>query len=148
MHLKSERLRKLETELKDLKHWLDLGLVPKKDIEKHEREILIVTEKIDEERGRLRYLKENGDLEEYVAPKKSQRQPYAEPHTIPDMDANRGDTESATDFESTSFETEATSSGSKGKETEYTVSDEEDDPFSDKNRWKRGVLEDPDSDNW
>lgn len=147
MHLKSERLRKLESEFTDLKQWLELGLVPKKDIEKHEREILILSDKIDEEKGRLRFLKENGDLEEYVAPKKSQRQPYAEPHTIPDMDAeSASSTEFGGDFESTSAETEATSAG--GKETEYTVSDEDEDPFSDRNRWRRGILEDPDSDNW
>ena len=35
MNLKSERLRKLEKELEDLKQWLRLGLVPKKDIDKH-----------------------------------------------------------------------------------------------------------------
>lgn len=146
MHLKSERLRKLESEFADLNNWLELGLVPKKDIDKHEQEMGIIQEKIEEEKERLRFLKENGDLEEYIAPKKSQRQPYAEPHTIPDLD-NRGDTEASTDFESTSFETESTSSGERDRETEYTVSDDED-PFSDRNRWRRGVLEDPDSDNW
>ena len=145
MNLKSERLRKLESEHQDLKQWLELGLVPKNDIHKHQQEIEILCEKIDEEKGRLRFLKENGDLDEYVAPKKTQRQPYAEPHTIPDMEGGAS-TESGTNFESTSAETESTSSG--GKETEYTVSDEDDDPFSDKNRWRRGILEDPDSDNW
>ena len=30
-----------------------------------------------------------------------------------------------------------------------TISDDDDDdPFSDKNRWRRGILEDPDSDSW
>ena len=33
---------------------------------------------------------------------------------------------------------------------EATIAEEEDDedPFSDRNRWKGGVLEDPDSENW
>ena len=38
-HVKSERLKKLESELNDLEQWLKLGLVPKKDIEKHKEEI-------------------------------------------------------------------------------------------------------------
>ena len=33
------------------------------------------------------------------------------------------------------------------EEDEYEDEDEED-PFSDRNRWKRGVLEDPDTDSW
>ena len=37
--MKSERLKKLELELHDLEQWLNLGLVPKKDIEKHKIEI-------------------------------------------------------------------------------------------------------------
>ena len=39
MNMKSERLKKFETELNDLEQWLKLGLVPKKDIEKHREEI-------------------------------------------------------------------------------------------------------------
>ena len=39
MNIKSERLKKFETELTDLEQWLKLGLVPKKDIEKHKEEI-------------------------------------------------------------------------------------------------------------
>ena len=37
-HIKSERLKKLEVELTDLEQWLKLGLVPKKDVEKHKQE--------------------------------------------------------------------------------------------------------------
>ncbi|MES2274056.1 MAG: hypothetical protein V4487_07680, partial [Chlamydiota bacterium] len=35
-------------------------------------------------------------------------------------------------------------------EEEVAAAEEEDDedPFSDRNRWKRGILEDPDVDNW
>lgn len=148
MNLKSERLKKLEIELKDLEQWLNLGLVPKKDIQKHEIEIESVKEKVSDEKERLRFLKENGDLEEYVTPKKSQRQVYADPHTTPDMDPGGGGlTETGFDMETTNFETETTMKEDK-TDAEHTATDEEDDPFSDRNRWKRGVLEDPDGDNW
>ena len=40
--IKSERLRKLETELHDLQEWLRLGLVPKKDLEKHKDDIRVL----------------------------------------------------------------------------------------------------------
>ena len=39
MNIKSERLKKLETELEDLETVDELGLVPKKDIDKHREEI-------------------------------------------------------------------------------------------------------------
>src|SRR5215470_3897682 len=55
-HIKSERLKKLETELQDLEQWLKLGLVPKKDIEKHKEEIKAVQTKIEEEKERLQFL--------------------------------------------------------------------------------------------
>ena len=49
-HIKSERLKKLETELNDLEQWLKLGLVPKKDVDKHKEEILVVRNKIRRKR--------------------------------------------------------------------------------------------------
>ena len=42
MNVKSERLKKLENELQDLQQWLKLGLVPKKDLEKHRTVFKIV----------------------------------------------------------------------------------------------------------
>ena len=51
MNLKSERLKKLETELEDLQKWLNLGLVPKKDTEKHKEEIRISCEILLKEKG-------------------------------------------------------------------------------------------------
>ena len=87
MNIKSERLKKLEIELADLEKWLDLGLVPKKDIEKHKVEITSIKQKIEEEKERLRFMKETGDMQDYVAPKKSPaKQIYPEPQTMPDMD--------------------------------------------------------------
>lgn len=155
MNIKSERLKKLETELEDLEQWMSLGLVPKKDIDKHKEEIRSLNAKIEEEKERLRFMKESGELEEYVTPKKSQgRQAYAEPNTLPDMDLGDNMTDAGLDMETETYELETvteedTESGSTSTEEEGTVLEEEDeDPFSDRNRWKRGILEDPDADNW
>ncbi len=159
MNIKSERLKKLETELEDLEQWMNLGLVPKKDIDKHREEIRSLKGKIEEEKERLRFMKESGDLEEYVTPKRSTaRQAYAEPHTLPDMDAGGENlTDAGLDMETESFEMETaveeeTEGGGGGAtEEEATIVEEEEedeDPFSDRNRWKRGILEDPDVDNW
>jgi hypothetical protein len=159
MNIKSERLKKLETELEDLEQWMNLGLVPKKDVEKHKEEIRSLKLKIDEEKERLRFMKESGELEEYVTPKRSaSRQAYAEPHTLPDMDMGDNMTDAGLDMETEAYdmetivedETEGGTSGAATEEGEATVVEEEEDedPFSDRNRWKRGILEDPDADNW
>lgn len=157
MNIKSERLKKLETELEDLEQWMQLGLVPKKDVDKHKEEIRSLKAKIEEEKERIRFLKESGDLEEYVTPKRSAaRQAYAEPHTLPDMDGGENLTDAGLEMETESFEMETipedeTESGGSGTtEEEGTLLEEadEEDPFSDRNRWKRGILEDPDADNW
>ena len=156
MNMKSERLKKLETELEDLEQWMHLGLVPKKDVEKHREEIRSIQAKIGEEKDRLRYLKESGELEEYVTPKRSAaRQAYAEPHTLPDMDMGDQMTDAGLDMETDTYDMETiteeeTEGGAGGStEEESTVVEEDDeDPFSDRNRWKRGILEDPDADNW
>lgn len=156
MNMKSERLKKLETELEDLEQWMNLGLVPKKDVEKHKEEIRSIQSKISEEKDRLRYLKESGELEEYVTPKRSSaRQAYAEPHTLPDMDVGDHMTDAGLDMETEAYdmetitEDETEGGGGGSSEEESTLIEEEDeDPFSDRNRWKRGILEDPDADNW
>jgi hypothetical protein len=153
--MKSERLRKLETELQDLDQWLKLGLVPKKDLQKHKEEIQSLQHKINEEKERLRFLKESGDLEEVGIPKRPihGRQPFQEPHTIADVDIVEEDlTDIGTDVESESYEFES-SSGEDNEEGDEemasSLDDEEDeDPFSDRNRWKRGILEDPDAKEW
>lgn len=157
--IKSERLKKLETELQDLEQWLKLGLVPKKDIEKHKEEILLIKEKIAEEKERLQFLKESGEMEEFVAPKRSPaRTGYTEMPTIPDIDM----AETGAGFEETDYgeteETEAedeTTQGVKGavEEGEEEEEEEEDDVdeesyFSDRNRWRRGGIVDPDANEW
>lgn len=150
MKVKSERLKKLEVEIEDLQQWLKLGLVPKKDIEKHQEEIQTIKSKIEEEKERLRFLKENGELEEYVTPKKNPaRQAYPD-HTLPDMEAEGGGSMTDTGLEETEggFETESAASESETASEGATLFEDEEDPFSDRNRWKRGIMEDPDADNW
>jgi hypothetical protein len=160
MNVKSERLKKLENELQDLQQWLKLGLVPKKDMEKHKEEIVGLQSKIDEEKERLRFLKESGELEEYTAPKRHAhaRPAFQEPQTLPEMDVgDEGFTEAGLDMETESFDLETateegpTEEGGATTEEEGVVEEEEEeeeDPFSDRNRWRRGILEDPDANDW
>jgi hypothetical protein len=147
--MKSERLKKLEAELADLEQWLKLGLVPKKEITKHQEEIVQIKKRIQDEKERLAFIKESGDAEEFIPPKRVPgKQAYAEPQTLPEM--NIGSNQEVTmDMETETFDNE-TSSGeeTKYKEEATVIEDLEEDPFSDKNRWKRGILEDPDADIW
>ena len=151
MHIKSERLKKLETELNDLNQWLSLGLVPKKDLEKHKEEITALEGRISEEKRRLQQLKESGDLEEFALPKKPAhgRQAFQDPHSLPDIDiGEEGVTDLDLDMETESFNTETNTGEVTGESDISPKEKEEDDPFSDRNRWKRGILEDPDSNDW
>jgi hypothetical protein len=156
MNIKSERLKKLETELQDLDQWLKLGLVPKKDLEKHKEEMITLRERIEEEKQRLRFLKENGELEEYTPPKRSPhgRPAFQEPQSMPDMEVagEEGLTDAGLDMETESYDLD-TSSGEESAEHDeeeggVVEEEEEEDPFSDRNRWRRGVLEDPDAGEW
>lgn len=162
-NIKSERLKKLESELKDLEQWLKLGLVPKKDVDKHKEEIIAVRNKIEEEKERLQFLKESGETEEYVAPKRQpSRAGYTEMPTIPDIDANEtmgamSDTGFNMDTDFAETETVGTEERDEEDEehptaeenTEAEENEEEDESyFSDKNRWRRGGIIDPDADEW
>ena len=152
-HVKSERLKKLENELQDLEQWLKLGLVPKKDLPKHKEEIAAAKQKIEEEKERLQFLKESGEPEEYIAPKKAPpKAGYNEMPTIPDIDM--GDTGGSGD---TSFDVEAPSSAdTEAAEEREDEEDEEEDEkdeedesyFNEKNRWRRGGIIDPEADEW
>jgi len=158
-HIKSERLKKLEIELNDLEQWLKLGLVPKKDIDKHKEEIRTVHAKIEEEKERLQFLKESGEGEEYVTPKRpNSRTGYTEMPTIPDIDigesagglsdagfdmeTDAADVESSVIEEREEGDEEATSAGDEGEE------EEDESYFSDRNRWRRGGIIDPDAEEW
>lgn len=163
---KSERLKGLESELEDLEQWLKLGLVPKKDIPKHKEEIVAVKEKIDEELSRLRFLKESGQLEEYIAPKRATgRTGYTELGTLPDTDLTEtgglsdsyyGETTETGESDTTLHdeleeEEKPESKGEKDPEAEAEHAEEEEedeDAFSDRNRWRRGGIVDPDADEW
>lgn len=159
MNMKSERLKKFESELQDLEQWLKLGLVPKKDIEKHKEEIKALHERIEEEKERLRFLKESGELEEFTLPKRPThgRQAFQEPHSMPDIDlGEEGMTDLGLDMETESYEVETTSSEETaefdeeggGASSAEEEEEEEEDPYSDRNRWRRGILEDPDANDW
>jgi len=154
-HIKSERLKKLEVELADLSQWLKLGLVPKKDIEKHKEEILAVQSKIEEEKERLQFLKESGEAEEYITPKRpAARAGYTEMPTIPDIDmtdtaGNGNDTGVEIETEMMESDTSIIEEKEETEEETTTETTEEDDSyFSDRNRWKRGGIIDPDADDW
>lgn len=155
MNIKSERLKKLEAELQDLEQWQKLGLVPKKDVQKHSEEISSLREKIGEERDRLRFLKESGETEEYTPPKRATgRQAVHEPQSLPDIDiAEEGFTDAGLEMETEPFDVETTASGEEAEEVDEeggsaAEEDDDEDPFSDRNRWRRGVLEDPDANDW
>lgn len=158
-HIKSERLKKFEVELNDLEQWLKLGLVPKKDIEKHKEEITAVRAKIEEEKDRLQFLKESGEAEEYVTPKRaSGRTGYTEMPTIPDIEIGEtanGLTDTGFDLESEHEEAESSVMEDREEAEEEKSSDEDDEKdedddsyFSDKNRWRRGGIIDPDANEW
>ena len=154
-NMKSERLKKLETEIKELKKWLDLDLVPKKDIEKHNIEISALQGKIDEEKKRLDYLKPSGEVDDFMMPKKGQPKQVYEPQSMADVDFEKNSDNSNFDMDTlTSFEADHTTlfdiemAGGGDKATAEYESDE--DPFSDKNRWKRtkDLPEDDYDDSW
>jgi hypothetical protein len=177
-HIKSERLKKLESELNDLEQWLKLGLVPAKDIEKHKQEIRAIREKIDEEKDRLKFLKESGEMEEYTTPKRSSvRTAYTEMPTMPDIDIAEAAAPSEVGFDMASDAAEMESSiieehsdkddtdgddaeeeadtetkdehegeGATAKDEDHTTEDES--YFSDRNRWRRGGIIDPEANDW
>ncbi len=161
-HIKSERLKKLESELNDLEQWLKLGLVPKKDIEKHKEEIVAVRAKIEEEKERLQFLKDSGEVEEYSTPKRQPgaRAGYTEMPTIPDIEIGEtagGHSEAGFDMETDALDIESSvieerDDGEAEEEatgTEVAEEENEDESyFSDRNRWRRGGIIDPDADNW
>lgn len=153
-HIKSERLKKLEAELNDLDQWLKLGLVPKKDVEKHKSEILAIKEKIEEEKERLQFLKESGEAEEYITPKRPVNRPgYNEMPTIPDIDVGEtmGGTDTGFDMDTNTAAEGDQTVEERGEEEEEGEEDEDENDesyFSDRNRWRRGGIIDPDANDW
>lgn len=155
--MKTERLKKLETELQDLEQWMKLGLVPKKELKRHTEEIEHLKTKIHEEKERLQFLKENGENEEYSVPRRTpQKAAYPEMPSITDIEFGEESEETSYDVETESVEMEGDEEeGAAGEEAgggeaadgEEEPEDEED-PFSDRNRWRRGGILDPDATEW
>lgn len=153
--MKSERLKKLESELTDLEQWLKLGLVPKKEMERHKEEISNLKARINEEKERLQFLKESGDLEEYSAPKRSPAKTvYPDTPTMSDVEIGEGTTEAGLDLETEAMDLETgeeereEETGEELLEEREEEEEEEEDPFSDRNRWRRGGILDPDATEW
>lgn len=151
--MKTERLKKLETELTDLEQWMKLGLVPKKELKRHMEEIENLKAKIIEEKERLQFLKESGDGEEYTAPRRTPpKAAYPEMPSITDIEFGEETEEASYDVETESMEVEGEEEESPAEaaaeaEDEEAEEDEED-PFSDRNRWRRGGILDPDATEW
>ncbi len=147
--MKSDRLKKFETELQDLEQWMKLGLVPKNELSRHQEEIENLRARILEEQERLQFLKESGEVEEFTTPRRSpSKTVYPETPSMSDVGFNdtteaglETETESA-DLPTTEEDRETPSS------TEVEPEEDEDDPFSDKNRWRRGGIIDPDATEW
>lgn len=152
--MKSERLKKLENELKDLEKWLDLGLVPNKDIDKHKIEIEGIRTRIEEEKQRLIFLKESGDIEDFASPKKSNQKQIYDHQSMPDVGSSGSSdmTNAGFEMETASFEADHTTLFDiemAGEEKETREHDADDDPYSDKNRWRRSrEIMDPENDDW
>lgn len=152
--MKSERLKKFESELNDLEQWMKLGLVPKKEIERHKEEIENLKARIEEEKDRLQFLKESGEMEEYTTPRRSpSKTVYPDTPTLSDIELGDETTEAGLELETEAMDFETSEDdredgGYGGDETAEEEEEEEEDPFSDRNRWRRGGIIDPDANEW
>lgn len=147
--MKSERLKKLETELNDLIQWMQLGLVPKREIERHQEEIRVLEEKIREEKERLQLLKESGEIEEYVAPRRSPAKTvYPDGPSMSDIDLEPTETELDMDAASETIDLDLSDEDREERGYSLDYANDDDDPFSDRNRWRRGGIIDPDDNAW
>ncbi len=149
--MKNDRLKKFESELTDLEQWMKLGLVPKNEIERHKEEIENLKLRIIEEKDRLKFLKESGEVEEFTVPRRTPAKTVY-PETPSMSEVGLGETtETDLDMETESMDLQTTEE--EKEETTTTteverVEEEEEDPFSDRNRWRRGGIIDPDATEW
>lgn len=150
--MKSEKLRKWESEHADLMKMFEYDLVPKKEKEKYQLELESLKAKIEEEKQRLHYMKESGEADDFVAPKRSQKAQNYDPQSMPDIGVEEEHSEISymeersydEDDPSTLWDDEEVEEGGERNSTEYN-----EDAFSDKNRWKRArMIMDPDQDDW
>lgn len=149
--MKSERLKKFEAELNDLEQWMRLGLVPKKELERHKEEIDNLKSRIAEEKERLQFLKESGEVEEFtVRPRGPSKTVYPETPSVSDVEFGET-TEAGLEMETESTDLATTEEEKEeGTTTEIERYEEEEDPYSDKKRWERGGgrIIDPDATDW
>ncbi|MEZ5314598.1 MAG: hypothetical protein R3E91_00045 [Chlamydiales bacterium] len=151
--MKSERVKKLESELNDLEQWMKLGLVPKNEIERHKEEIAHLKARIVEEKERLQFLKESGEIEEFTAPRRNAAK-VIYPDTPSMSDVAFGETtEAGLEMETESLDLQTQDEEKDERDESDTTHDtefieEDEDPFSDKNRWRRGGIMDPDTTEW
>jgi len=150
--MKSDKLKKIENEIHDLEQWLKLGLVPKKDIDKHRDEIRIWKTKLSEEKKRIQLLKETGEVEEYVTPKRQVRATFSDSQGINDLEMPEEAPARNLPTVNVELETEnvdlETAVIEENDDEETIIVEDDDDPFSDKNRWKRGIADPEADDNW
>lgn len=150
MSSKSDRLKKYERELADLKQWLKLGLVPKKDRPRHEQEMAALEQKIEEEQQRSKAAKDSLEGDDYIAPKRQAPKPaYGDNPTLSginladDQGSESGfglDSEATTLEESLYEHRDDTASGGD----EYGDMDRARKYYD---RWESG-FRDPDDDEW
>lgn len=145
MPFKTDRLRKLETELEDLEKWLTLGMVPKQDIPKHNEEICLVRERIEEELAKIEHIRLNGHPEEFITPKRqSSKLVLNDGPSISDLEVGEDHEDSSVSDDET-YDSQSSASETR----EETQRDEDDqDPFHEKNRWKKREIIDPEVDDW
>ncbi len=150
--MKSDRLKKFESELQDLEQWMKLGLVPKKELERHKEEIENLKARILEEKERLQFLKESGESEEFTAPRRTApKAVYPESPSMSDVEFGET-TEAGLEMETESMDLQTAEEDKEETttttEVERVEEEEEEDPFSDRNRWRRGGIIDPDATEW
>jgi len=152
-YIKSERLKKFESELRDLEEWQRLGLVPKKDIDKHQNDIQAIKQKITNEKDKLQSSNncETDSLGHFL-PKQSTRKIHYEGIVPEDIEVVESQNElPCSEFELTAEEDEVENSTFKEIDTEFepsTESDENELYFSEKSRWNRLKDIDPNNDHW
>lgn len=152
--LESEKLRKLEAELADLSKIFERDLIPKREKEKHRLELENLKLKIEEERKRLLYLKESGEVEESLQMRRPQKFQNYDPRSMPDIGFEDEQTE-VSYIEDVSYEDDPSTLWVEEDildegGSDRSSSDEDDgDAFSEANRWKRArQMADPDYQDW
>ena len=133
VHQKSDKLKKLDRELKEAENWLELGMLSGPELEKHLNEIIAIKKRREDEINRLKNAQDTDD--DLITKKVYSKNSY-DSTNIHDMD-HPDEYDLANLYEDDSF----------------THSDDDDsdddDPFSAARRWSRkNEIQDPESDDW